>query len=118
LDDNAWSRAELTYNSISQLAVKTVVVPKSGDYEFFVQAVDNAGNVNPVLDHGNYFQVNVPNVDPEPDNRVVYVSARFAGTVDGINYDTSDILAYVPETDTWSLYFDGSDVGINRSLYA
>ncbi|HRO23163.1 MAG TPA: hypothetical protein PLR07_02565, partial [Promineifilum sp.] len=118
LDDNTWSRADLTYSEASQLAVKTIVLPKSGDYEYFVQAVDNAGNVNPVLDHGNYFQVNVPNVDPEPDNRVVYVSARTAGTVDGITYDTNDILAYVPETDSWSIYFDGNDVGINSNLNA
>ncbi|HMT21525.1 MAG TPA: hypothetical protein PKE20_09830, partial [Promineifilum sp.] len=118
LDDNTWSRAELTYNAASQLAVKTIVLPKSGDYEYFVQAVDNAGNVNPVLDHGNYFQVNVPNVDPEPDNRIVYLSARVAGTVGGVTYDTNDILAYIPETDSWSLYFDGGDVGITSNLNA
>lgn len=118
LDDNTWSRADLTYSEASQLAVKTIVLPKSGDYEYFVQAVDNAGNVNPVLDHGNYFQVNVPNVDPEPDGRIVYVSARTGGTVDGITYDTNDILAYVPETDSWSIYFDGNDVGINSNLNA
>ncbi len=116
-NDTTWSRAELIYNPTSQLAVKTVVLPHSGQYEFFVQAVDNAGNVNPVLDHGNYFTVNVPNVDPQPDDRIIYVSAREAGSVDGIAYDTNDILAYDPVTDSWSLYFDGADVGITSNLY-
>lgn len=118
LNDNTWSRAELTYNPNSQLAVKTVVLPKGGDYEYFVQAADNAGNVSPALDHGNFFQVTVPNDDPEPEEQVVYVAPRVDGTIGSLNFTTSDILAYIPETDSWAMYFDGSDVDIKKGLLA
>ncbi|KAA3664484.1 MAG: hypothetical protein DWQ04_05470 [Chloroflexi bacterium] len=42
----------------------------------------------------------------------IYVSAVYEYSVDGIAYTRDDILAYDVGSDSWSMYFDGSDVGI------
>lgn len=39
------------------------------------------------------------------------------GTVDGLAFTPADILKYDPEAG-WSMYFDGSDVGVTRNLSA
>ncbi len=41
----------------------------------------------------------------------IYVSAHKSGTVGGVSYAPEDILFYEEATDSWSLYFDGSDMG-------
>ncbi|WP_374687406.1 NosD domain-containing protein [Promineifilum sp.] len=46
----------------------------------------------------------------------IYVSTNKAGTVRGVAYAIGDILAYNGRTDTWSLYFDGSDVGVTKTI--
>lgn len=38
-----------------------------------------------------------------------------AGNVSGINFDDSDIIRYTVASNSWSLYFDGSDVGLSLS---
>jgi len=58
----------------------------------------------------------VPQV--EPDERTVYLSTRIAGNVGGVAVTTSDIVAYDPDSDAWSLYFDGSDVGFISDIWA
>lgn len=47
-------------------------------------------------------------------NAVIYISPNASGKVDGIDYANEDILAYNPSTNHWSLYFDGSDVGLGK----
>ncbi|MGH8531262.1 MAG: hypothetical protein ACREV1_00685 [Gammaproteobacteria bacterium] len=42
----------------------------------------------------------------------IYLSTEGSGTVRGISYEDEDILAYDVRTDTWSVFFDGSDVGL------
>jgi VCBS repeat-containing protein len=42
----------------------------------------------------------------------LYVSSTSGGTVGGISFKDEDILAYDLGTGVWSMYFDGSDVGI------
>lgn len=46
----------------------------------------------------------------------IYVTTPNAGTVRGLAYAPGDILAYDGRLDTWSLYFDASDVGITKPL--
>lgn len=48
-----------------------------------------------------------------PTGAQVYVSAATAGTVAGIAFADEDILRYEADTNKWSLYFDGSDVGLS-----
>ncbi len=43
------------------------------------------------------------------------VSASAGGTVGGVSFASADILKYDPATG-WSMYFDGSDVGITKNL--
>ena len=46
----------------------------------------------------------------------IYVTTPNAGTVRGLAYAPGDILAYDGRVDTWTLYFDASDVGIAKPL--
>lgn len=43
---------------------------------------------------------------------MVYVSSTSGGNISGVAFKDEDILAYDTGTGSWSLYFDGSDVGI------
>ena len=47
--------------------------------------------------------------------QIVYVSSNTGGTVDGINFGDMDILAHNMADDSWSLFFDASDVGIRSN---
>lgn len=46
----------------------------------------------------------------------IYVATATTGTVRGVTYAPGDILAYDGRSDSWSLYFDGSDVGWTRAV--
>ncbi len=46
------------------------------------------------------------------DHEILYISLSTSGSVAGIDYNDEDILAYDTVADSWSLYFDGSDVGL------
>ena len=43
----------------------------------------------------------------------VYVSSSSSGNAGGITFANEDILAFDTSTNTWSRYFDGSDVGLS-----
>ncbi|MCL7420197.1 MAG: Ig-like domain-containing protein [Methylobacter sp.] len=58
-------------------------------------------------------QINVQS-QPSPF-AAIYVSTVSSGTVNGIAFGDEDILAYDTANGTWSLYFDGSDVGLGAS---
>ncbi|MEW5958501.1 MAG: Ig-like domain-containing protein, partial [Chloroflexota bacterium] len=47
--------------------------------------------------------------------QTLYVSSTSGGNVGGVAFADEDILAYDLSTGTWSMYFDGSDVGLNAS---
>lgn len=54
-----------------------------------------------------------------PVVETVYLSLHSSGQVGDIQYRNEDIVAYEPATGVWSLYFDGSDVGLsNRDVDA
>ncbi len=42
----------------------------------------------------------------------IYITPRKAGTINGIRYSPADILAFDQAAETWSLFFDGSAVGL------
>jgi hypothetical protein len=44
---------------------------------------------------------------------IIYVSSAGSGTAGGVSFADEDILAYDKATGLWSLYFDGSDVGLS-----
>ncbi|MEM9775672.1 MAG: choice-of-anchor Q domain-containing protein, partial [Chloroflexota bacterium] len=49
---------------------------------------------------------------------IVYLSSTSAGVVGSVSFTDEDIIAFDPSINTWSRYFDGSDVGLggNPSL--
>ncbi|MFC2094016.1 T9SS type A sorting domain-containing protein [Bacteroidota bacterium] len=49
-------------------------------------------------------------------NSLVYVNSSTSGSVGGVNFTDADILAFDPTNDTWSMFFDGSDVGITTEI--
>ncbi len=50
--------------------------------------------------------------------KLLLLSSNSGGTVAGITFRDEDILAYHPTIDSWSFYFDGSDVGITTDIDA
>ncbi|MHC4233895.1 MAG: PKD domain-containing protein [Planctomycetota bacterium] len=46
---------------------------------------------------------------------VIHITSTSSGTVGGVAFKDEDILTYDGDTDTWSVYFDGSDVGLDGS---
>lgn len=48
--------------------------------------------------------------------QTIYVSTSGAGKMGALRYVGADILAYDVATEAWSLYFDGSDVGLTRNV--
>lgn len=58
------------------------------------------------------------NTLPAPGSDVIYLSSTSNGKVGGIAFNDEDILAYNTLTKAWSIYFDGSDVGITGDVNA
>ena len=55
------------------------------------------------------------NTPPPTSGDVIYISSTSAGNAGGVAFADEDILKYETATGTWSLYFDGSDVGLSAS---
>lgn len=49
---------------------------------------------------------------------IFYISAQRSGTLGGVPFEGSDILAYSQGNESWALVFDGSDVGITANVAA
>ena len=55
---------------------------------------------------------------PPTGSDVIYLSSTSNGNVSGIAFNDEDILAFDTASNSWSLYFDGSDVGITGDVDA
>jgi len=49
-------------------------------------------------------------------NYILYVSSTTNGTAGGVSFADEDILSYNGASNAWSMYFDGSDVGITSDV--
>ncbi|HEU0296942.1 MAG TPA: S8 family serine peptidase [Anaerolineales bacterium] len=58
------------------------------------------------------------NTPPAGGGEVIYVSSTTNGNSGGVAYNDEDILAYDSSTGGWSIYFDGSNVGIGGDVDA
>jgi hypothetical protein len=57
-----------------------------------------------------------PTADPRAgDGHVYYLSSTSAGRVGGIPFGDEDVLRYDEGAGAWSLFFDGSDVGLTKA---
>jgi hypothetical protein len=82
----------------------TVFFSAPGDYVLRLTTNDGAAAVSD--------DINVT-VNPAPPGSNIYLSATANGSLPGVGaYADEDILAFNPADNTWSLYFDGSDVGL------
>ena len=54
-----------------------------------------------------------PTPTPVPGSGVVYITSTTNGNAGGVPFEDEDILAYSLGTGLWSMYFDGSDVGLD-----
>ncbi|MFK8110704.1 MAG: putative Ig domain-containing protein [Rubripirellula sp.] len=60
----------------------------------------------------NLADVSILIVGPGEVSDTIFVSFHTPGVIGGVPYDDEDILAYNETTDQWSLYFDGSKIGL------
>ena len=88
-------------------------------------------NRNDLIDTASYTNLevidsviseNISNINSEVSLTVkpsipnlIYVSSSSSGKVENISFNKEDILVYNLSTKTWSLYFDGSDVGLSSA---
>jgi hypothetical protein len=49
---------------------------------------------------------------------VLYLSSNSNGTAGGVSFNDEDVLSYNTSTRVWTMYFDGSDVGITGDVDA
>ena len=56
-----------------------------------------------------------PTATPSGGSTLIYASSSTSGAAGGVSFDDEDILIYNTGTGTWSMYFDGSDVGLGSA---
>jgi PKD repeat protein len=79
----------------------------AGTYDVILTVTDNDG-----LTGSTTQTVTVSELPAPSGGDVIYVTSSNAGTAGGLAFDDEDIIAYAAGTGTWSIYFDGSDVGL------
>ena len=86
----------------------TGIVDTQGSYNVTLLVDDGRGGTTSVS-----FAWTI-NAAPGLDD-ILYVSSTSGGSVGGVSFADEDILAFNRTTNTWSKYFDGSDVGLSGS---
>ncbi len=99
---SAFSQADIDANSLVYVHDGSNTISDSFDFE----VSDGPGNTLP----GQSFSITVTT---QQNLNTLYISSTSGGSVDGISFTDGDILAYNLNSDSWSLYFDGSNVGLN-----
>ncbi|MCI0395327.1 MAG: hypothetical protein L0332_12370 [Chloroflexi bacterium] len=80
-----------------------------GQHTLFIRGQDNAGNWGP------FSAVFFDPAAPPPVSELVYASSSTSGTAGGVSFADEDILIYDTGTGIWSMFFDGSDVGLSST---
>lgn len=85
--------------------------PADSNFYIVDRGVDN--NIDPTENDGKVYEMtlNMPPAD-------IYVSTRANGSAGGISFRNEDIVAYDIQSGEWTLYFDGSDVGVTTDINA
>lgn len=90
----------VTFGNGANLAT-TVTFSAPGDYVLSLSASDGLLSATD--------QISVRVLDPQNS---LFVSTTASGTVGGVAYQDEDVLVLNQSTNTWSMYFDGSDMGM------
>jgi hypothetical protein len=77
----------------------------------------------PVPPTATFTSTNTATFTPSPTNTpvstdVLYLSSTTDGSAGGVAFSDEDILSFNRATNVWSMYFDGSDVGITSDIDA
>jgi len=80
----------------------------AGTYQVTYDVTDSAGNAATQV-------IRTVEVIVPSSGVVVLVSSTSGGTVGGVAFRDEDVLAFDAASDTWSMYLDGSDVGLGGS---
>ncbi|MEM7273341.1 MAG: Ig-like domain-containing protein, partial [Actinomycetota bacterium] len=111
----------LTVTSVGAAATGTsglsggvVTYDPAGQFEALAAGQSATDSFTYTIDDGNgetaTATVNVTINGADEGVESFYVSSNTSGTVAGISFTDEDILRYDSVTDTWSMFFDGSDV--------
>ena len=77
---------------------------------------DGTSSVNVVVEDSNGGSANTTFIwTVNSGSNTIYVSSTSSVSLDGVNYQDEDILAFDTTDNTWSLYLDGSDIGLSGS---
>jgi len=68
------------------------------------------------LDAGETVTCTFTNTDPSVSGDIIYVSSSSGGTAGVVSFKDEDVLAFDPASGAWSMYFDGSDVGVTDDI--
>lgn len=108
------SASDGSFNSSSEGATATIDVSglSAGQHILFVQGQDSQGNLGAVS--AAFF-------DPSDlgggggGGDLIYASSSTSGTAGGVSFADEDILIYDMGTGSWTMFFDGSDVGLGST---
>ncbi len=83
------------------------------------RGIDEREDINE--NDGQLYEFSLEDEDePDPPNapdNVIYATSRDTVTLNGNNFAEEDVLVFDPNTNTWSQYIDGSDLGLaNRDI--
>ncbi|MEM9773723.1 MAG: S-layer homology domain-containing protein [Chloroflexota bacterium] len=98
--------------------VNIQALPAQG-YQFDNWTGDASGGeiTNVLMTENQSIGADFSEIDDPIANGLIYVSSTTAGTVNGVTFTDEDILEFDLSTNSWTRYFDGSDVGLNGSPY-
>lgn len=106
----AWTKADgpgtVTFGNASSLQT-TASFSVAGTYQLRLTASDGALSSSDV--------VAITVLSAPTAFSTLYLSTLDAGTAGGVAFEDEDIIVYNTGTGTWSLFFDGSDVGLGVS---
>ncbi|MBD2199688.1 MULTISPECIES: WD40 repeat domain-containing protein [Calothrix] len=104
------------FDAITGNLLETLTNPDIGNGDLFANSVDIQDGDALVIGAIGHDGIK-PNIGAayvfETANHKYYVSANENGTINGISYSDEDILVYDSKQGSWSVFFDGSQVGLD-----
>jgi len=112
--------ATYTATDVPTLTPTNTLMPPTAT---FTPTFTSTSTNTPVPPTATFTPTNTATFTPSPTNTpvstdILYLSSTTDGTAGGVVFADEDILSYNRATSTWSMYFDGSDVGLTSDVDA